>query len=515
MSNLVLSTNNTNNANDDNKNIVSSFNLTTNGKTLFKDAELKINNGRKYGLVGNNGMGKSSLLRLIAEKKFQMSDSIDILFSEQEIVVDDKLVIDVVLSADIITDNLLKREEYLYSLESLDKEQYDELVVISESLNNIKSDSFKSKAIKILNGLGFTETMYNGPMNQLSGGWQMRVSIAKCLFMEPTLLLLDEPTNHLDLEAVIFLGHLLSKWKKTLIIVSHDQEFLDIVCDETIHINNQKLWYYKGNYSNFEHQLYLKEKEKEKKEKKALLELKNKNSTVQKKEKEKKEKHFTFPKPSKIADQLIKVNDVSFKYSSSETNVLNDINFGLYLDSRICICGTNGSGKTTLIKLLTGELEPTSGNIVKNNNLVIGIYHQHFVESLGSDFDINISPVKYLMQKYDIIEQEARGLLSKYGLSGINHNTPISLLSGGQKARIVFADIGYNKPHMLILDEASNNLDISSIRSLGYAINDFKGPVIMITHDIRLIKETNMILWVIENGSIIETTINEYRNKFS
>jgi len=245
------------------------FSISTSGKTLFNDAELKIAPGRRYGLVGPNGLGKSVLLRAIANGDLPIPPLIDSLYVEQEVLADETLAIDVVLSADAKRAALMKREKEIFAMidagEEIDDAVHDELLAVTEELRASGSEGAEAKALRLLRGLGFSEQMARSSTQNLSGGWRMRVSIAKGLYLEPTLLLLDEPTNHLDLEAVIFLESVLSKWDKTLVVVSHDQDFLDEVCQEIIHLESQKLWYFAGNYSDFEdqHGLHLAKRKKE------------------------------------------------------------------------------------------------------------------------------------------------------------------------------------------------------------------------------------------------------------
>jgi ATP-binding cassette subfamily F protein 1 len=219
---------------------------------------------------------------------------------------------------------------------------------------------------------------------------------------------------------------------------------------------------------------------------------------------------FSFPEPTELTPPIIQVRDVEFHYPSGPI-LFKRINFGIDMSSRICICGPNGSGKSTLIGLLTQSLSPTEGEILVNRHLRVAAYKQHFVDALP----LGQTPVEYLRNKHNQPEADIRNRLGRYGLPGVAHVIKMAALSGGQKARVVFADMSYQNPHILILDEPSNNLDVESIRALGEAINEFEGGVVLVSHDTRLITETDMILWVVERQTVLEQTggIDEYREE--
>ena len=408
---------------------------------------------------------------------------------------------------------------------------------IYEQLEVIGAASAESKARKILFGLGFTVEMQSRPTKYFSGGWRMRISLARALFIEPTLLMLDEPTNHLDLNAVIWLDDYLQKWKKTLLIVSHDQDFLNSVCEEVIHLDDKKLVVYRGNYDTFKEQQAIKMKQQQKaweKQEKRLREMKSKGNTKQNAEKSllksksrepgarsKKVEaksgsivssadskmelikrpreytvRFTFPEIRSMSPPILEVRDVDFRYDSKLPYLFKGVNFGIDLESRVCIVGPNGSGKSTLVKLLTEEIKPTAGEIRKNPRLRVGIYNQHFVDRLPMDED----PVSFIRRKFnEETYQSARNLLGRYGLEGHAHTIPIRDLSGGQKARVVFVELSLMAPHILMLDEPTNNLDIESIDALCDALNVYNGGVVLVTHDARLINSIDAQLWVVDD----------------
>ena len=376
-----------------------------------------------------------------------------------------------------------------------------------------------------------------------SGGWRMRISLARALFLEPTLLMLDEPTNHLDLNAVIWLDDYLQKYKHTLLIVSHDQDFLNSVCDEILHISDdKKLDSYRGNYDTFkqlEAQKRATQMKAWEKQERQIRALKSKGSTskakaeelVKKQQKrepgarakknavasgqdaaeisqliEKPKEYLVsmkFPDVAKLSPPVLQVCDASFRYSSELPYIFTDMNFGMDQDTRVCVVGNNGSGKSTLLNLLTGKLNATDGEIKRNPRLRIGVYNQHFVERLPMDE----SPIDYLRRLFeDQTYQSIRNMLGRYGLEGHGHTIAMRDLSGGQKARVVLVELSLAAPHMLLLDEPTNNLDIETIDALCDAINGYDGGVICVTHDARLIEATNMRLWVVEHRQVTEWT---------
>jgi len=370
----------------------------------------------------------------------------------------------------------------------------------------------------------------------------MRISLARALFIEPTLMMLDEPTNHLDLNAVIWLEEYLKKWKKTLFVVSHDQDFLNSVCDEMLHIEDLKLISYKGNYDGFKKAEKIKFAQHQKsweKQEKRLRELKksgqskqkaldmvkknNKRETGARSQKKKDQAvaagtetqdvaelikrpreyavKFEFAEVAELTRPVMEVNNVHFRYSPKHPIIFETVDFGIDMDSRITIVGPNGAGKSTLLKLLTGEVNASNGDVRRNPRLRMGVYNQHFVDKLPMEK----TPVEFLRDKFEDEDyQSVRNRLGKYGLEGHAHEVAMRDLSGGQKARVVFVDLSLEEPHILLLDEPTNNLDIESIDALCDAINAFNGGVVVVTHDQRLIDECDCTLWVVEKLGVTE-----------
>eukprot|EP00941_MAST-03F_sp_MAST-3F-sp1_P005272 g5272.t1 len=536
--------------------VIDGFSINASEKVLFSNADLKIHHGHKYGLLGPNGQGKTTLLKMLASRELIYPTNIDVMMVAQECVADDTRAVDAVLSADVRRTALLKREEVLMKLlesdamkpeaEQMSSEEsekaQDELANVYEEMQATGTASAEGRARAILSGLGFTAEMQVQATKHFSGGWRMRISLAKALFMRPTLLLLDEPTNHLDLNAVLWLDEYLQKWKNTLLVVSHDQDFLSNVCDNIIHLESKKLKYYKGDYYTFKQmhqQTFEKDKKEYEKQQKEIRRMKKSGKTKKQaveaalrsqklkgqKSKSKKGRKgaqndsdddnngiaellerpkeytvkFSFQSVLDLRPPILQVDDVDFNYPNGP-QLFDGVNFGVAMNSRITIVGPNGVGKSTLLKLLQGDLEPTSGVVNRNNRLRIGRYNQHFADKLPMDK----SAVTHLVDTFqeETNYQQARNLLGSCGLEGHAHEIPIRSLSGGQKARVVFAHLHLQKPHVLFLDEPTNHLDIESIDALADAIRNFNGGVVLVSHDARLISEAECELWVCDKKTV-------------
>ncbi|KAL2511557.1 ABC transporter F family member 4 [Abeliophyllum distichum] len=548
---------------------IDNFSVSARGKELLKNASVKISHGKRYGLVGPNGMGKSTLLKLLAWRKIPVPKNIDVLLVEQEVVGDDRTALQAVVSAN---EELVKLRQEVASLQNIsadtneDNENDDangddvgeKLAELYEKLQLIGSDSAEAQASKILAGLGFTKNMQDRATRSFSGGWRMRISLARALFVQPTLLLLDEPTNHLDLRAVLWLEEYLSRWKKTLVVVSHDRDFLNTVCNELIHLHDLKLHFYRGNFNEFESGYEQRRKEMNKKfeiyDKQVKAARRSGNRVQQEKVRDRakfaaakeasknKSKgkvdedepvreapqkwrdytvEFHFPEPTELTPPLLQLIEVSFSYPNREDFKLSNVDVGIDMGTRVAIVGPNGAGKSTLLNLLAGDLVPTEGEVRRSQKLRIGRYSQHFVDLLIMDE----TPVQYLLRLHPdqegLSKQEAvRAKLGKFGLPSHNHLTPIAKLSGGQKARVVFTSISMSKPHILLLDEPTNHLDMQSIDALADALDEFTGGVVLVSHDSRLISrvcedEEKSEIWLVENGTV-ETfpgSFDEYKEE--
>ncbi|EFJ21885.1 ATP-binding cassette transporter, subfamily F, member 3, SmABCF3 [Selaginella moellendorffii] len=534
---------------------IDNFSVSARGKELLKNASVKISHGKRYGLVGPNGKGKSTLLKLLAWRQIPVPKNIDILLVEQEIVGDETPAIQAVVAADQELVKLRQEAERLEKLSLEDDNEEDEggdnhqeqLTTVYEKLRGLGSDAAESRASKILAGLGFNKDMQVRSTKSFSGGWRMRISLARALFVQPTLLLLDEPTNHLDLRAVLWLEEYLMRWKKTLVVVSHDRDFLNSVCTDIIHLHDEQLHVYRGNFEAFE-QAYEQKRtannkkfetfEKQEKAAKrsgnraAIDKVKDRAKFAAAKEAKSRGKtkagaaaeddavvekprkwrdytvEFHFPEPTELTPPLMQLIDVQFSYPNRDDFSLKEVDVGIDMGTRVAIVGPNGAGKSTLLNLLAGDLKPTQGEARRSQKLRIGRYSQHFVDLLTMDE----TPVQYLLRLHPEQEgpskQEAvRAKLGKFGLPSSNHLTPIVKLSGGQKARVVFTSISMSRPHILLLDEPTNHLDMQSIDALADALDEFTGGVVLVSHDSRLIsrvceEEEKSEIWVVEDGSV-------------
>uniref|UniRef100_A0A3Q4N3Q8 ATP-binding cassette, sub-family F (GCN20), member 1 n=1 Tax=Neolamprologus brichardi TaxID=32507 RepID=A0A3Q4N3Q8_NEOBR len=422
--------------------------------------------------------GKTTLLKHIANRALSIPPNIDVLLCEQEVVADDTPAVQAVLKADTHRLKLLEEEKQLQArLEKGEDSVAERLDKVYEELRAIGAAAAEAKARRILAGLSFTPEMQNRPTKRFSGGWRMRVSLARALFMEPTLLMLDEPTNHLDLNAVIWLNNYLQGWKKTLLIVSHDQSFLDDVCTDIVHLDNQKLYYYRGNYLTFKKMYVQKQKELQKqydKQEKKLKELKAGGKSTKQAEKQTKDaltrkqlkgkKKGGQEEESREATELLKrPKEYTVKFTFPNPPPLSPPILGLH-SKNTCTCSKHSKSSSLLLYLST--LTCRFFCVQK-----VGFFNQQYADQLNMEE----TATEYLMRNFNLPYQDGRKCLGRFGLESHAHTIQISKLSGGQKARVVFAELACRQPDVLILDEPTNNLDIESIDALSEAINEYKG----------------------------------------
>jgi len=518
------------------------------GAILLEETEVVLNHGNRYGLVGRNGCGKSSFLKALGARALPIPDSIDIFFLKEEIEPSATVTaLEAVMSVDGERLKLEVRAEELNtfmaavldnpdkfagddgeptkSAEELQEEIMNALNSVYERLDDLDADTAEIRARSILNGLGFSHEMQGKVTQDFSGGWRMRVSLARALFIQPVCLLLDEPTNHLDMEAVIWLENYLSKWKRILLLVSHSQDFLNNVCSNMIHFNShKKLEYYNGNYDTFiktKDDLAVNQMKQFKWEQEQIKSMKDYiaiNQSKNSKQAESKRKvlqkmertglatkpevekmlNFQFSDPGHLPPPVLAFQDVRFGYPNCEP-LYTDVNFGVDLDSRIALVGPNGAGKTTLVKLMCGELVPTSGDIRPHGHLKLGRFTQHFVDVL----DLEQTPLEFFETLYPgdaLIEQ--RSYLGRFGISGKMQKRKMCELSDGQKSRVVLAKLGRDVPHILLLDEPTNHLDMESIDALAVAVNNYSGGLVLVSHDMRLISQVAKEIWICDKKTI-------------
>ncbi|RYP10059.1 hypothetical protein DL764_000917 [Monosporascus ibericus] len=524
---------------------IDNIDVSIGGKRILTDTDLTLAYGHRYGLVGNNGVGKSTLLRALSRREVPIPTHISILHVEQEITGDDTSALQAVLDADVwrkvllreqreITERLAEIEAQRSSMADTsadaakldrDREALDQkLGDIQGKLAEMESDKAESRAASILAGLGFSPERQQYATKTFSGGWRMRLALARALFCEPDLLLLDEPSNMLDVPSITFLSNYLLTYPSTVLVVSHDRAFLNEVATDIIHQHSERLDYYRG--ANFESFYATKEERK----KTAKREYENNvaqrahlqafidkfrynagkaaeaQSRIKKLERmpilEPPESEysvkFRFPEVEKLSPPIVQMSGVSFGYDKDKI-LLKDVDLDVQLDSRIGIVGPNGAGKTTILKLLIGKLQPTKGVISQNSRLRIGFFAQHHVDAL----DLTVSAVSFMAKMYPgRTDEEYRRQLGAFGITGTTGLQKMAVLSGGQKSRVAFACLALTQPHILVLDEPSNHLDIEAMDALAEALNEFQGGVLMVSHDVTMLQTVCKSLWVCENGTV-------------
>eukprot|EP00299_Pterocystis_sp_00344_P008772 c3458_g1_i1.p1 GENE.c3458_g1_i1~~c3458_g1_i1.p1 ORF type:complete len:599 (-),score=113.58 c3458_g1_i1:107-1864(-) len=499
---------------------ITSFSLSNHGVNLIVDTELDLTCGRRYGLIGRNGCGKSSFLKAIGSRMVPIPEFIDIFLLDSEVPATDKTAIEVVVSTEQEVTKLEKEAEMLLETEGPESAR---LLQVYERLDQLDLDTAKSRGASILHGLGFTKEMQVKKSREFSGGWRMRIALARALFLSPAILLLDEPTNHLDLETCVWLEDYLKTYSMCLIVISHSQDFLNEVCTNVIHLHNKKLTYYGGNYDTFvktRSELESNQMKAYRREQDEIAAMKNyiarfghgsaklakqaqsKEKTLAKMEAKgltekvvvEKALSFHFNECGKLPPPVMQFNNVSFSYSGKQSDLLyRNLEFGVDCDSRIALVGRNGCGKSTLLKLMVGELAATDGDVRRHTHLRIARYHQHAADQLTLDQ----SPVEYMMSQFPGITLEVmRSMVGRFGITGEAQLAPIRNLSDGQKSRLVFAYLAWKQPHILLLDEPTNHLDPETIDSLAEAINAFDGGMVLVSHDFRLISQVAKEIWV-------------------
>ena len=520
---------------------INNFSLSVSGKSLFQDSPLIVSPGNIYGLIGKNGCGKSSLLKQLSLTNLFADNKIRVLYVEQELDISDKNPVDIIFSSNsklaYITEQIEIIEKEIKHLQDKEEPIYEDDLLLENLMNKYQEfqnqiigfnkEAEISKIKSILYGLGFTHESMEQSSSIFSGGWRMRISLARALYIEPDLLLLDEPTNHLDLEAIIWLSNYMESWKGVAIIVSHNIGFLNETCSQIMNIENLKLVTYRGNYTMFKKSLEQKQKNQikiyEAYEKK-LKEFKKNNSSksavdefIKKNQVLKPEKQYyvkiNFQPTNSFKSHVIKLEDLCFSYSDKE--ILKNVEIGIDMNTRATLVGLNGSGKSTLMKLISGEIKPSSGTVWIQNNLRIGYYNQHFEEQLPMDK----TPIEYLIDRIpDNLkdgnrEITVRSYLGNVKLEGNAHNKKINELSGGQKARVALVKLIFQQPHVLLLDEPTNHLDIETVEALINGLKDFNGGILLITHEPELINSLESELWIMDkNTKQVCKYLNSYEN---
>ncbi|CCQ72841.1 ABC-F family ATP-binding cassette domain-containing protein [Magnetospira sp. QH-2] len=503
------------------------------GRLLFEQATLAIPDGHKVGLVGRNGSGKSTLFGLIAQERTPDAGSISIRprarvgYVAQEAPSGDTNLLDTVLAADSERAALLAESET-----ATDPQRIAE---IHNRLADIDAHSAESRAASILAGLGFDDDAQARPCKEYSGGWRMRVSLAASLFARPDLLLLDEPTNHLDLEATLWLESYLASWPGTLLVISHERSLLNSVVQEIVHLDEGKLIRYQGNYDYYEttrrerqaQQAALRTRQMDERRRiQAFVDRFRAQATKARQAQsrlkmlarmepiatavESRTITFDFPDPDPLSPPLVAMEAATVGYDPASKPILRNLDLRIDMDDRIGLLGANGNGKSTLMKLLADRLKPLDGKLRKSNKLKVGYFAQHQTDELI----LTDSPYLH-MARLMPMEPEARvrGHLGRFGFPGDQADTPVASLSGGEKARLLFALMSRDKPHLMLLDEPTNHLDVDSREALLQALNTYDGAVVLVSHDPHLLAAACDRLWLVENGACtpFDGDVDDYR----
>ncbi|MDM1263522.1 MULTISPECIES: ATP-binding cassette domain-containing protein [Acinetobacter] len=495
------------------------------GRVLFQKASMQIHPGWKVGLTGVNGAGKSTLFAALLgelgadEGSLTRPSGWTVAHMAQEVKALDMPALDFVLSGD---------EEYWQIQKQLAQPEQlsnSELAQLHGRFDEIHGYSAPSKAAQLMAGLGFMEHQLRLDVSSFSGGWRMRLNLARTLMSRSDLLLLDEPTNHLDLDAILWLEDWLNAYEGTLILISHDRDFLDAVTDHILHIENQELTLYTGNYSTFEvtrserlaqqQQAFEKQVEARAHLQKFIDRFKAKATKARQAQSRIKQLEkmqllapahvdtpftFSFREPTKMSSPLLTLDQAEIGYPGK--SIASKISLQITPSSRIGLLGMNGAGKSTLIKSLVGDLALLNGQRKASELLNIGYFAQHQMDAL----DAQASPMLQLSRLADkqISEATLRSFLGSFGFSGERMDTPCESFSGGERARLALALIVWQRPNVLILDEPTNHLDLDMRHALSMALQDFEGAVVLVSHERQLIASVCDDLLLVHAGRCTE-----------
>lgn len=502
------------------------------GRMLFSEVSLQIHPNWKIGLTGKNGTGKSSFFAmLLGELALDTGEMLlpsrwQIGHMAQEIASSEQSAIDFVLSGDTVWYDLNQKIQNNQGISE------EELAHIHAQFDDIHGYSIPAKAGQIMAGLGFNSEQIHQPVSSFSGGWRMRLNLAKTLMSRADLLLLDEPTNHLDLDAILWLEDWLKAYDGTLIMISHDQKFLDMVVEHILHIEQEKMTLYSGNYSQFvrtrserlaqQQQAYEKQQATKAHMEAFIRRFKAKASKAKQAQSRIKQLErmaelvpvmadnpftFKFYPPNQLTSPLIILEKASVGYNNQA--IVEKINLQITPDSRIGLLGMNGAGKSTLIKGLVGELPLLSGTRKTADSLVLGYFNQHQMDSLDPD----ATPMLMLQRLAGkTSDADLRAFLGSFDFRGDRIDTPSKLFSGGERARLTLALIVWQRPNVLVLDEPTNHLDLEMRQALSLALQNFVGAVILVSHDRELIANVCDELYLVHDGQcdIFDKDITDY-----
>lgn len=493
-------------------------------KILFDHIDFSLYPHQKVGLVGRNGIGKSSLLSMITGMlsadtgEIERTNGLQVVTVKQEVDRLDLSVIAYVIKGVKVLDDLSQA-----MAQALADENYTEHARLHADFEALGGYQLEARAAQLLAGLGFKPAQLHQPVQSLSGGWRIRLNLAQALLQQADLLLLDEPTNHLDLDAVLWLESYLKNYDGAILLISHDRLFLDNVIEKVLHIENQKVNTYTGNYSSFETQYYeqqrLQQKAFEKQQAKIVhleqfinrfkakaSKAKQAQSRVKMLEKIQRISavqsagsfSFSFPIAKLPTGALIDLKDADLGYDA-KAPILSNVSVMVLSEMRVGLLGINGAGKSTLIKSLVGDLPLASGVLKYHPDLRIGYFAQHSLDAL----DMDATPLLHI-QRLDpkVTEEQARTFLGRFAFNNEMALTTVKNFSGGEKARLALALIAYQKPNFLLLDEPTNHLDIEVREALTMALQDFEGAVMLVSHDRFLLESSVDDYWLVEDGSV-------------
>jgi|694.fasta_scaffold38941_6 ATP-binding cassette subfamily F protein 3 len=492
-------------------------------RLLFSEASFTIHKGQKIGLTGANGAGKSSLFALLRDElhadegEFSMPPNLEVAHVAQETPALSCSAIDYVLDGDR---ELRQLQQQLQAAE----QAHDglKLADLHAQLEHIGGYTAQARASRLLNGLGFSTQQESNAVSSFSGGWRMRLNLAQALMCRSDVLLLDEPTNHLDLDAVIWLQEWLIKYPGTLMLISHDRDFLDTITDHIVHIEQAKAEIYTGNYSDFERMRAEKLAQQQTAYEKQQREMAHIQSFIDRfKAQATKAKQaqsrikslermeliaqahvdspfsFSFPPPKKMPNPLLKLDEADIGYG--DKIIINKASLSISPGDRIGLLGPNGAGKSSLIKVLSGQMLALNGKLQTAQDLHIGYFAQHQLEQLRLDE----SPLWHVQQlDKQATEKDLRNFLGGFDFRGDKVNDPIGPFSGGEKARLVLALLVYQNPNLLLLDEPTNHLDLEMRHALSVALQDYQGALVVVSHDRHLLRSVTDQLLLVAGGSI-------------
>lgn len=507
-------------------------------KRLFEDASLTLFPGHKVGLVGANGIGKSTLFALMRGElhqdagEFDMPPSWVVAHVAQHTPQSALSAIDYTLDGDrelrVVEAALAKAEAAEWHDEAEHEKLAHALSDLHSRFEEIGGYAARARAAALLSGLGFSDAQHAQAVARFSGGWRMRLNLAQALMCRSDLLLLDEPTNHLDLDAVMWLEDWLAQYRGTLFLITHDRDFLDAVVNKVVHVENQKLNEYTGNYSTFERTRAMQlanQQSQHVKQQRNIAHLKSYIDRFKAKASKAKQAQsriktlermeiisaahvdspfeFQFRKPSAAPRQLLHLKEAAlgYKTETATKTILPNIEWRLFYGDKIGLLGPNGAGKSTLVKTLAGTLEKLHGGRYEGQGLKIGYFAQHQIEQLRGD---ESALMHFKRLDPTTREQEFRNFLGGFDFRGNRADEPVAPFSGGEKARLALALIVWQKPNLLLLDEPTNHLDIDMREALAEALQDFEGTLVVVAHDRHLLKATADQLWLVADGNLSE-----------